>query len=66
MRCRDRDTGIAGPGGATPDKPVGTVWIAVYANGEFRTHGRVFIGDREEIRLRATQAALDMTRQMLA
>lgn len=59
-------TGIAGPGGATPDKPVGTVWIAVYANGESRTHGRVFIGDREEIRLRATQAALDMTRQMLA
>jgi len=59
-------TGIAGPGGATPDKPVGTVWIGVHANGECRTHGRIFIGDREEIRLRATQAALDMTRQMLA
>ncbi|MGI9077474.1 MAG: competence/damage-inducible protein A [Gemmatimonadaceae bacterium] len=58
-------TGIAGPGGATPGKPVGTVWIAVHVNGESRAHGRVFIGDREEIRLRATQAALDMTRHML-
>ncbi|MBC7791429.1 MAG: competence/damage-inducible protein A [Anaerolineae bacterium] len=59
-------TGIAGPGGATPGKPVGTVWIAVQVQDKSRTHGRVFIGDREEIRLRATQAALDMTRHMLA
>ncbi len=58
-------TGVAGPGGATSEKPVGTVWIAVHVNGDCRTLGRVFIGDREEIRLRATQAALDMTRHML-
>jgi nicotinamide-nucleotide amidase len=59
-------TGIAGPGGDTPDKPVGTVWIVVTGVGETRTLGRVYVGDREEIRLRATQAALDQVRRGLA
>jgi nicotinamide mononucleotide (NMN) deamidase PncC len=44
---------------------VGLVWIAVQLAGGVRTHGRVFIGDREEIRLRATQAALDMIRRAM-
>jgi nicotinamide-nucleotide amidase len=56
-------TGIAGPDGGTPDKPVGTVWVAVDFQGARRAFGRVYVGDREEIRLRATQAALDLVRR---
>ena len=59
-------TGVAGPGGGTPDKPVGLVWMAVDVRGEVRTHGSRFIGDRSEIRFRATQAALDLVRRMVA
>jgi nicotinamide-nucleotide amidase len=58
-------TGVAGPGGGTPAKPVGTVWIAVDVEGVTRTYGGMFFGDRGEIRFRATQAALDMIRRAL-
>jgi len=59
-------TGVAGPGGGTPEKPAGTVWIAVAGVGETRTLGRMYVGDREEIRLRATQASLDQLRRAIA
>ncbi len=52
-------TGIAGPGGATPTKPVGLVHIAVAANGGATRHERhVFTGDRRAIRLASVDAAL--------
>jgi nicotinamide-nucleotide amidase len=58
-------TGIAGPGGGSPEKPVGTVWIAVQIGEDARTFGRVYIGDRGEVRSRSAQAALETVRQML-
>ena len=59
-------TGVAGPEGGTVEKPVGTVWIAVDLDGQAAVHGGRFIGDRAEIRFRATQAALNMIRRELA
>ena len=58
-------TGVAGPGGGTPEKPVGLVWIAVDdAKGKARRFQ--LIGDRGEIRQRAVQAALGMVRRTLS
>ena len=51
-------TGVAGPGGGTPEKPVGTVWVAVALDGEARTHRLGLVGDRSDIRERAAQEAI--------
>jgi nicotinamide-nucleotide amidase len=59
-------TGVAGPDGGTVEKPVGLVWIAVDYGDRTATHGGRFVGDRAEIRFRATQWALDMIRRELA
>jgi nicotinamide-nucleotide amidase len=51
-------TGIAGPGGGSDEKPVGTVWFGWSINGVVETHRSVFSGTRMEIRERAVQGAL--------
>jgi nicotinamide-nucleotide amidase len=51
-------TGIAGPGGGTPEKPVGTVWMACSLDGIAESRRVVFAGTRHEIRERAAQASL--------
>ena len=62
-------TGVAGPGGGTPDKPVGMVAIAAAwaRSGGIETRVRTFnfVGGREMIRFQASQAALDMVRRWM-
>jgi nicotinamide-nucleotide amidase len=55
-------TGIAGPGGGSEEKPVGTVHIALSSATGVKERRMHFPGDREMIRIQASQAALDMVR----
>src|ERR671912_443586 len=58
-------TGIAGPGGGTEEKPVGLVYIAL-SDDAHTEHRRLMLpGDRQLIRWRAAQAALDLLRRRL-
>src|SRR5262245_13893823 len=59
-------TGIAGPDGGTPDKPVGTVCIAVILDAETRVRTFPFFGGREMVKFQATQAAMNMLRLLIA
>jgi nicotinamide-nucleotide amidase len=52
-------TGIAGPDGGTPEKPVGTVWIALADNQGCQARLHCFTGDREQIRSLTANAALE-------
>jgi nicotinamide-nucleotide amidase len=56
-------TGIAGPSGGSPEKPVGTVHIAVSGRDGTRERELHLIGDRERVRWQASQIALDMVRR---
>ena len=56
--CSVAVSGIAGPDGGTPEKPVGTVWIAAKCGDKVRTQLRSFASRRENNIARATQAAL--------
>jgi PncC family amidohydrolase len=57
-------SGVAGPGGGTPGKPVGTVWIAVAAPGVEHAARHAFEGDRERVRRAAAWHALDLARRV--
>jgi PncC family amidohydrolase len=62
-------TGVAGPGGGTPEKPVGRVVVAAawVRNDAIETRIRTFnfVGGREMVRFQASQAALDMVRRWM-
>ena len=51
-------SGVAGPGGGTPEKPVGTVWIGWCLHGQTRARRFQFSGDRASIREQTAQEAL--------
>ena len=59
-------TGVAGPDGGTPEKPVGLVYLHVSAPGAEKGRELRLPGDREAIRRRATAAALHLVRDVLA
>jgi nicotinamide-nucleotide amidase len=58
-------TGIAGPDGGTPEKPVGLVYVALDGAAGTRVRRAVFPGGRERVRYQATQVALEMLRRGL-
>jgi len=58
-------TGIAGPSGGTPEKPVGTVVVAVVTASERRVRTFRFFGEREQVKFQASQSALDLVRRLL-
>jgi len=58
-------TGIAGPGGATEDKPVGLIYISVTDGKDTEVVEKRFNGDRHRIRQYASQQALDLVRRRL-
>jgi competence/damage-inducible protein CinA-like protein len=58
-------TGIAGPGGGTPDKPVGTVSIAVRTPAAQRVRTFQFFGGRDMVKFQAAQGAMNMLRLIL-
>ena len=63
--CAIATSGIAGPGGGSAEKPVGTVWIAVRYGERDRAECFHFGGEREQVIARATQSALLMLVQLL-
>jgi PncC family amidohydrolase len=63
--CALAVTGIAGPDGGTPAKPVGTVFVGLVVKGEALARRFYFAGDRAAVKWQSTQAALDLLRRSL-
>jgi nicotinamide-nucleotide amidase len=59
-------TGIAGPGGGSPDKPVGTVWFGFMVEGRLTSELKRFDGDRAAVRQATVDYALDALLDRLA
>ncbi len=58
-------TGIAGPGGGSPAKPVGLVYVGLSSAAGTEVRKNIFLGQREQIKWQSTQKALDMLRRHL-
>ena len=58
-------TGIAGPGGGTPEKPVGTVCFGIASSGKVRSVRKHFEGDREAVRIQSVRTALELLLEKL-
>lgn len=58
-------TGIAGPGGEEPGKPVGTVWFGCSSGDSVTSELHTFTGSRAEVRAKAVAAALDILAKAL-
>ncbi|GAB1410373.1 CinA family protein [Desulfovibrionales bacterium] len=58
-------SGIAGPGGGSADKPVGTVWMGWWLKGAVWSRMYTFCGDREQIKVQGVRAVLEELRDAL-
>ena len=58
-------SGVAGPDGGTPDKPVGTIWFGFFINGLNISQKQLISGDRQAVRIKAIEFALAHTLKLL-
>lgn len=65
-QCAVSVTGIAGPDGGTPEKPVGLVYIGCYVNGKMEVEKNCFWGNRAEVRAKSVEAALKLLLRCLS
>ncbi len=63
--CAIATSGIAGPDGGSPEKPVGTVWIAASCNEKTIARKFQFTGNREENILSASRAGIELLEELI-